>query len=183
MAGKCAEQLEDMLKRKNGFYAFESALHVFPLNGDESKISIEKWNSNGLWKDEYNGNLENITFYAEDLFAGQFGIQENKIVRFDPEVGEINTFSGDLVEWAEKILDDYDCETGYPLATDWQKRNGILQPGFRLLPKIPFVLGGEYEVENLYATEAVAGMYLRADIWRQIKDLPDGTDIELQVDD
>ncbi len=35
-------------------------------------------------------------------------------------------------------------ETVWPLASEWQKRHGPLQPGRRLMPTTPFFLGGEY---------------------------------------
>lgn len=76
---------------------------------------------------------------------------------------------------------DYSFETGYETAHQWQQQNGPLPDGRRLLPKTPFIMGGKYEVENLFALDAVKGMRYRADIWKQIRDLPDGTPIQLKV--
>jgi hypothetical protein len=70
--------------------------------------------------------------------------------------------------------------TGYPLGHAGQAIFGQLPAGQRLIPKTPFVLGGQFRVDNLIALEAVEGMNLRSDIWRQIKDLPDGAQIELR---
>lgn len=72
-------------------------------------------------------------------------------------------------------------ETGYPLASEWQALHGPLPEGKRLLPKIPFVLGGAYDVDNLYAADALAGMKFRADIWKQLRDLPEGAKVELRI--
>lgn len=55
--------------------------------------------------------------------------------------------------------------------------------GSRLLPKQLFVLGGSFDVDNLYALDAVKGMQLRAEIARQIRDLPDGTSVTLRLTD
>ena len=81
------------------------------------------------------------------------------------------------------ILDDYEAKTGYPLARDWQKRNGRLAQGLRLVPTIPFVAGGEYAIENLHPMNAVAGMRFRGSIAFQIKDLPEGAKIKLKIVD
>ena len=43
---------------------------------------------------------------------------------------------------------------------------------------VPPMLGGRYEVENLEPTDLAVHYALLADIWQQIKDLPEGTVIE-----
>ncbi|MGE3468395.1 MAG: SMI1/KNR4 family protein [Pyrinomonadaceae bacterium] len=166
---------------KNGFYAFESALHVFPSECKERVIDLDFWNDQSNWKADFCDSLYQILFFAEDLFGGQFGIAEDGIVRFNPETGETVPFSENIEEWAARILNDYPLETGYELAADWQKRNGPIPSGFRLLPIKPFFLGGKFEVDNLYLADALEGMKSRAEIWRQTNDLPDGTPIEFRV--
>jgi hypothetical protein len=99
--------------------------------------------------------------------------------RFNPETGNIEVVATSLEGWAERILADYTVETGWPLAHEWQRRYGPLPVQERLIPKIPFVLGGAYDTDNLYAIDAVKGMRFRADIARQIRDLPDGTQVKL----
>lgn len=57
--------------------------------------------------------------------------------------------------------------------------------GMRLKPnqcysfKIPAVLGGKYEIENIAPLDIEVNYSFLADIHRQIKDLPDGTKINL----
>src|SRR5580698_6157623 len=46
------EELFHMLEQKNGFYAFEYALHVFPLTSDP-ETGLEGWNAESLWRNEY----------------------------------------------------------------------------------------------------------------------------------
>lgn len=173
-------ELQKLLEKKNGIYAFESALHIFPSNCS-NEIDLETWNRPDCWKEEYDADLEEYLFFAEDAFGGQFAISNNVIFRFDPETGELEHFANSIEEWASKILEDYDFETGYSLASEWQKINRPLKKGERLLPKIPFVLGGEYNIENLYASDAVEGMRFRASIARQIRDLPDGAQVKLEI--
>ena len=66
------EQLNIVLKEKNGFYIFESALHVFPSISSDNQIGIIEWNETSLWKTYYNCDLSNVTFFAEDIFGNQF---------------------------------------------------------------------------------------------------------------
>lgn len=179
--GLLGEQLIELLKNKNGFYAFENALHVLPAGCKDSCMSIEEWNDDSSWRKEYGDLVQGHLFFAEDVLGVQFALCNDGIRKFDPETGEFEDFAPNLEKWATKILEDYNYETGYQLAHDWQSQNGSLPAGKRLLPKTPFVLGGTYKVENLYAADALQGMMFRADIWRQIRDLPDGSQIKLKV--
>lgn len=179
--GRIGRQLLSMLQLKNGYYAFESALHVFPACSDQDIINLEQWNSNTLWKDAYGGLVDGYLFFAEDVFGQQFGILDNAIHFVDTETGQSEEFAGDFEEWASKMLDEYEVHTGYPLAQEWQEKHGSLAIGHRLVPKIPFVCGGEYQLGNLHSGESVKAMRFRGDLAQQIKDLPDGTEIEFKV--
>lgn len=177
-------ELGKMLALKNGFYAFESALHVFSAPASNlipSEWDVIEWNRHDLWRFEYEGLVDGLFFFAEDVFGVQFAIQGDLIVSFDPESGEIKNIADTLDGWAELILNNYPMMSGYPLAHAWQQLNGVLPMGKRLLPKIPFILGGQFEVNNLVAVDAVDGMRYRGELWRQLRDLPDGTQIRLKV--
>lgn len=180
-AGRMAGELEALLSRRNGFYAFESALHVFPAVVDGYERSLCAWNDQALWVSAYGGLADDFLFFAEDVFGGQFAIKENEVWTFDPETGEAEPLASSLEGWAQALAEDYETLTGYPLAHEWQSNHGALRPGERLVPKTPFVLGGEFDVANLHALDAVKGMLFRASLAVQIRDLPDGAHIRLQV--
>lgn len=180
-AGSPGRDLLQLLNHKNGFYAFESALHVFPAGCKDSYIDLESWNRPDSWRERYGSVTAPYLFFAEDIFGVQFGLNENGIYKFDPETAEVEDLAADLDEWARRILADYEYETGHPLAHEWQAQHGPLALGKRLLPKVPFVLGGTYELDNLYAADALKGMEFRADMWKQIKDLPDGTQVRMRI--
>lgn len=57
-----------------------------------------------------------------------------------------------------------------------------LEADLLVLLKVPFVLSGEFVLDNLYLAVAVEGMRSRADIASQIKELPDGAQIRLNID-
>lgn len=120
-------------------------------------------------------------FFAEDAFGAQFCVHEGAIATFDPETGTFETMAANMEEWAQKILDDYGLWTGHQVAHDWQVQRGLIPPRARLVPITPFVLGGEFSVNNVHLVEAVKGMKYRASIAMQIRDRPDGTPISLRV--
>jgi hypothetical protein len=97
------------------------------------------------------------------------------------ETGQNEFFADSVEKWAQRILADYRAETGWPLAQEWQQKNGPLPQGQRLMPKIPFVMGGEYNIENLWAGDAVQGMRFKGDMALQIRDVPDGGAVKLNI--
>jgi hypothetical protein len=174
-------ELAKLLSTRNGFVAFESALHVFPVDPAAGETTLAQWNSPGLWRDHYDDLGADVLFFAEDAFGGQFAIRNDAIEAFDPETGDFTSLAVSIEGWAAAILADPRVLTGYPLAHQWQTQHGRLTAKQRLLPKQPFVLGGEFGLANLYAMDAAKGMCLRGDIARQIKDLPDGATVQLRI--
>lgn len=172
-----------MCKMKNGFYCFESALHVFPVGSDAETMSLQEWNSDRLWRAEYVDLAAGCLFFAEDIFGVQFCFKHKAIQSFDPETGATTPFAEDLEDWARLILRDYDLYTGYGIAHAWQRSHGLLRAGYRLVPKIPFVMKGPFSLENLYELEAVKSMRFRASIALQIRNLPDGSRIHFKIVD
>jgi len=71
--------------------------------------------------------------------------------------------------------------TGHPLAHKWQSIHGALHPRHRLLPKRPFVLGGEYSIENLASIDSVQMMKSLGSLAFQLHDLPDGAKVEFKI--
>lgn len=174
------DQLRNILGVRNGFLAFEGALRFLPSRTVPICYGLGEWNSEALWRYEYGSLADGCFFFAEDIFGGQFCINDNRIWTFDPETGERALIAETLDEWARKILDDYNLLTGYSLAHQWQEAHGKLTGRNRLLPKVPFVAGGGFEVSNLVAVDAAEGMRVRGAIARQIRYLPDGTSITIE---
>jgi hypothetical protein len=179
--GTLGEELAETLSKRNGFYMFESALLFRPFRHESTPLGILQWNAQGIWKGNYVEDLSNVLFFAEDVFGGQFGIREGSVCTFDPETGLFERMSASISAWAEDLLSDYEFRSGYPLAHTWQVQNAPLTNGIRLLPKIPFVCGGKYEVENIFPLDEVKGMLFRASIANQIRNLPDGSQIVFDV--
>lgn len=181
--GDRAAELAMLLSWRNGFYAYESALLVRGSGNVPPPRDIAAWNARSAWLAQYDDfSLGPMLFFAEDVFGNQFAIASGRVVLFDPETGNSEEVAQTLEDWARVVLDDYAYFTGYPVAHEWQKRNGPLRPGMRLVPRIPFVCGGEFVVSNLGLTDELEGMAFRASLARQIKDLPDGATIHFKIE-
>jgi hypothetical protein len=173
--------LASALASKNGFFAFESALCVFPTRPSAAAHDLPAWNHPALWKNDYELFPQNCICFAEDIFGEQFCLMDGTVSRFDPETGDFTRVCRTVEEWAEMILDDFSLMTGYGLARHWQAKHGPLSPKHRLVPLTPFVCGGEFSTGNLASLEAARGMRMRADLARQIRDLPDGSKIRFEI--
>lgn len=183
MAGTLARELEELLLEKNGFFAFEGALRVFPTCKTRQSIGLEDWNSAHLWLEYYSDLVDGCLFFAEDIFGGQFVLKNDSVHTFDPETANLEIMASSLEEWAEQLLTDYNYLTGYPLAHEWQANYGSLSFDSRLMPKVPFVCGGKFELENLAEINSVSSMRSRGNLAQQIFDLPDGAQIEFKIID
>jgi hypothetical protein len=173
--------LREMLERKNGFFCFESALHVFPYVTVERSWGLADWNEPQLWKVDFRGLADGTFCFAEDVFANQFLLSKDGIATFNPETGDRETIASTLTEWAEKLLINYNELTGYPIAHQWQLEHGVLEPRHRLIPKRPFVLGGKYTMQNLVALDGVRVMKNLGNLAHQIHYLPDGAPIQFEI--
>lgn len=180
-AGKLGRELKDFLSRRNGLYALESALHVFPAGQQEGVMDLETWNDPNLWISRYDDMARGMVFFAEAICSDQFAIKGEEIVRFEAETGLTATVAANFEEWANLILQDYEWETGWPLAHEWQEAHGALPCGLRLIAKTPFVTGGKYDAANLDVMDAVEAMRFHGDFATQIRDLPDGTKIRIEI--
>lgn len=178
---KLLKQLDDILNIKNGFQAFECSLRFFSADPCFLGRELNSWNDSKLWIDKFDGMADDAVFFAEDVFGGQFCIQGEEIKIFDPETGEMEFLANDFESWAKEILEDYEVLTGYNLARKWQKANGVIEDTTVLTPITPFILGGEFELDNLYKMDVIKVMLYRAGIARQIRDLPDGAEIQLDI--
>jgi hypothetical protein len=176
-------ELFDLLQKKNGFYVFESALHVFPLGGS-LEPELSSWNASSSWRDDYGDLAEGLLFFAEDILQDQFclSMHHHGVLRFQSETGQVAPVAGDFDEWARVLLADYPMETGWTFAHEWQKEHGPFPAGKRLMPKKPFFLGGDYNLANLWAGDSLEGIRFKADLARQTRELPDGATLRLHID-
>jgi len=177
-SGRLFSELAALLSERNGFYAFESALHVFGSGSDETiGGSVERWNALDGWISQYDGLADGLAFFAEDIFGTQFAIRDEQILTFDPETGAARKLAPSIDDWSHQLMSNFEYLTGHPVARRWQLMFGSLIPGNRLVPKTPFVLGGEFEPSNLESVAASEGMRERARLAVATRDVPDGSTI------
>ncbi len=181
MVPHLASELFALLHARNGFYAFEAALEVYPAQSHGEVVGFADWNVPETWKCEYHGLADDLLCFAQDVFGNQFALRRDEIVLFECETGRTTAFASSIEDWSEKVLADYDFVTGHTFARSWQLANRPLVPGERLYPVTPFTMGGKYEVSNMRAMKGTALLRFFGDFANQVRDVPDGTRVRLSV--
>ena len=179
--GDIGRQLSQILKSKNGFFCFESALRVFPDCTSIASWGLEEWNSEENWKHSYSGLASGIFCFAEDIFGNQFCMSKNRIALFNAETADVEDFAFSMKEFASKILLDYNFITGYSVARDWQAVYGALGGRERLFPRKFFIFGGDYVLDNLVKLDSLRAMENYGNIARQIGSVADGSNVKLLI--
>ncbi len=168
----------NLILKKNGLLCFESALQIYPY--DNSTINLKILNDMEGWRQKYFFITRSYFCFAQDLFGFQFCFTERGVEIFNTEIGEFEFLAKNFEQWTQMILDDYNYLTGYEIAHEWQTQFGKLKINERLSGKIPFILGGDYSIENLYSINFTNLVEFRADLANQIYNLEDGQQIILK---
>ncbi len=162
----------------NGGFFFGQSLQLYSVAKVPAFQSISYVNN--IFQYEYKEIVENMTFFGQDIFGNQFGFAPQGVVFFNIETGVTDFLAKSFNEWVNVIMGDLEYLTGRAFLTQW-KQNKELLFDQRLCAKKPFVVGGEYKLENLYAQYFPTYISSNASIARQIYNLPEGTEIKLTI--
>ncbi|MGF7075123.1 SMI1/KNR4 family protein [Mucilaginibacter sp. 3215] len=163
----------------NGGYFYDRSLQIYSINTDRDYNNIFRINQ--VIADEYKEIVEGIFFFAQEIFSNQFGFSKQGIVFLNIETGEKEVIAKNFDEWIDVVLDDISYYTGQDISREWKEKQGILDLNKRLCPTKPFIIGGEYEVDNLSSRSFPGYISSNANIARQIYNLPDGTPVRLKI--
>lgn len=156
------------------------AIRVFGRVGGRLP-SLEDWNAPRRWRDAFDGLADGPPFIAESFLGEQYRIVDGEVVRWNPETGQQEPCGASIGDWLTLVRFDPSAEVPLWLLEDWRRLHGILPPGHHLAPSVPFVLGGGYDLSNLYPLAAVSDLRWRAQLATQLRDMPDGAEVRLHV--
>lgn len=162
----------------NGGFFFNRSLQIYSVGTAESFNDI--FSLNKQIQLIYRTILVDEFFFAQDVFGNQFGFSSKGIVFFNIETGEKEYIGKSFDDWTERLKSDFDYYTGESILLGWIQQWSDLNYNERLCPTIPFVVGGEYEIENLFKSTYPNYLLNNFNIANQVYNLPEGTPIKLR---
>jgi hypothetical protein len=165
----------------NGGFYFGGSLHLYGVCKRPVFHSIVEVKN--CLVEEYGKIVDGAFSFGQDLFANQFVFTGKGVAILNAETGDLDFMARDFSDWLELLSEDREYLTGVDLLRAWEVEVGKLQHDHRLCAKIPFVMGGEYKADALYAQKFPNYVSSSANIARQIHGKPDGTRVILGTTD
>jgi hypothetical protein len=123
-----------------------------------------------------------VTPFATNLFGDAFFLDPAGAVHMLSRAGaSCEQVSPSIDEFRQRLAEDEDGWQLRPLADRCAAAGKVLGEGQCYAFVTPPFLGGEYDVENVRVGSWREWFALTADLYNQIKDLPDGAQVRLNV--
>ena len=128
-------------------------------------------------------DLKDTFAFGEYLFGNQFVFEDGNINLFFIEsANKEHITNGTFADFLDKVLGNADYFSGYSLVENFDDTHiEILYKGNRMSPLKPFVLGGDFTLENLFINKYADNLELNCNLAKQIYNLPDGQPIEINL--
>ena len=168
-----------ILSQNCGFF-YRQSLHLYGHSSVNQFNDIHHINS--LLQNEFGEIITGLFSFGQDLFGNQFcfDIEKGGIVFFCSETGEREIISSGFSDWINLLHEKLEYFTGMNTLQSWILNNEFYF-NQRLYPAIPFIMGGEYKINNLFASALPDYLKAYANITRQVDNLPDGTPVKLNI--
>jgi len=165
----------------NGRLFFNRALLIDGFGKIQYDLSFVEMNL--LLNEKYGTMIPNFYAFGCDAFGHQFIFSEGKVCFLNIEDATCRVVADNFRGWIQAIKEKSDYYTGESLLINWENKFGNLKTWQRLSAKMPFIAGGSYDVENLYAMNIIQLIEYNSDIAKQVFGLPDGTRIQFNIED
>jgi hypothetical protein len=170
-----------LLQRRNGGYFWGGALHIFGACAEPSFHSLKAWNDPALWRSTFGSATGDLTFFAEDAFGDQFGLDAaGKVHRFLAEFAETEEIADDFDQWLLIAVEAPDELLSRAVVANWIKDHGHLPHGSSLQAYPPFRFLEEDDTAQLEAVDAVENMHFHAAIVEQLASIPEGAAVRIE---
>jgi len=171
------EELAAMLKQANGFILYQGALHIRGLCQSPEWHSLRSaWKSETSFQNLYPDLTPSDIPFAQDPFGDQFLWREGKILRLLAETGDIEFTSPSLAAFFASVEKDIQSFLNVSLKQ-------TIQPGELVLAYPPFCMKESGKGASLRSIPSRRVILFHADLAEQIRNVPDGGQIEIKVTD
>jgi hypothetical protein len=169
--------LMSILIQRNGFILHEGALHV------RGASIVPEWHSlRTAWRGPkafhilYEDVRPSDIPFAQEQLGDQFLIREGKVVRLFAETGETEPLASSLDDFFARLSSDIEGFLNVGLSHK-------MEPGRLLWAFPPFCFEESGAGASLAPLPASEVILLHADLAKQIRDVPDGGEVEFKLTD
>lgn len=169
------KDLQTFLRQHNGVVAYFGGLHIRGCCVEPGWHSLrDAWQGEQALQKTYDTVLKNDIPFAQDCVGNQFLLRQGEVVFLDTETGEIAPLEVDFKHFligADKFPVD---ALGLEPLRRWQQQGGGLAPGQLLHVYPPVCIAADTDKATVAPVAAPKRLAFLADLYRQIKHLPDG---------
>ncbi|GEP43416.1 SMI1/KNR4 family protein [Brevifollis gellanilyticus] len=174
LLGELPSSLVRVLREVNGFILHGGALHI------RGASMTPEWHSlraamqgpaafHGLYEGVHADDIP----FGQDLFGDQFLLRDEAVLKLSAESGEVESMADSLDDFFRQTLEDLEGFLNVDL-------KHVMQPGQLLLAYPPFVFAESGAGASLKPVSAGEVILFHADLARQIRDVPEGGQIEIK---
>lgn len=169
----------DYFKRTNGGYFYDNALHFF---GQSDRFAFHDFKKmNMITKEHFQHLIEGLVV-GEDVFGNLFLYRSNAWGLFNVESAAVEQIANGLDDFLTILTNDIEYYSGGELLDSLSALEvDMLGNGYRLAPKVPFILGGDFTPDNLCLKMFDENLGFSATIAHQIFNLQDGQRIKIKL--
>ena len=166
-----------ILSDTNGFILHEGALHVRGASLTPEWHSLRAaWRGPSAFHTLYESVHATDIPFAQDQVGDQFLLRDGRVIRLSGETGEVEALADSLEDFHSRVSQDIAGFLNVGL-------RHTMQPGQLLLAYPPFVFRESGAGASLKPVRAGEVILFHADLARQLRDVPDGGQVELKWTD
>jgi len=171
-----------LLELTNGYVAFHGGLHVRGACFEPAWHSLRAaWLGERAIHRYFPDVLVDDIPFAEDALGDQFLLRDKTVYKLSGETGEIASLDMSLLEFDTNVRADPDEFLELAPLERFRSEGGALEPGQLLSVMPPFVFSESADGVSFRAIPAAQRLSFLSKLARQIRDLPDGTQVKLKV--
>jgi hypothetical protein len=173
-----------LLRQINGFIQFEGGLHVRGACREPAWHSLrDAWEGEAAFYRLYPEVRPEDVPFAEDCLGDQFLLRDGRVWQLAAETGEIESLEVGLGGFFEAVqADPVEYLSLHPLL-QFQREGGRLEAGQLLAAFPPFCTKESADGVSLRAISADERRRFLADLAAQLRDVPDGGQIDFRLEE
>ena len=177
-----------LLELHNGGYFHGHALHVFGACEGPAWHSLRAWNATATWRDTFGDATDGLVFFAEDAFGDQYAYtsvpgQSGSVVCFEAELGRVVPVANSFLDWLEEMVERPSSALPVDVVVAQTTAERRLHAGTHLYAWPPLFAAESRDGVSVGHVDAVEAMRFRGELARQIRNVPAGTQVKIDLGD